>query len=219
MPRWPGRQPLTNFADQEAARDDLPPEPFEDVASEVAGFDPGAEPKVEGTGSKPEPLKDDDDDFTSMVLAATPRANRAPGGPSQRPIRSPKPPLKPITEPITKTAKKISIIHEGVAKAVHPAVKAAIDHLHQLHDGGDQLATFIDFLRQADATLLLTKKGFDWQPIVDKVSEANNQLMNFLKQLSDPNWIKEHISTSIDPEILNKGIKAWTIFTQALGRT
>ena len=93
-----GLSALTNLANQDAVRDDIPPEPFEDVASEVAGFDPGAEPQVEGTGSKPEPLKDDDDDFTSMVLAATPRANPAPGGPAQRPIRpptlTPKPPPK-----------------------------------------------------------------------------------------------------------------------------
>ena len=97
-------------------------------------------------------------------------------------------------------------------------MKAALDYLAGLPDAGDQMATLIEFLQQAGATLHLTKLGVEWQSIVDKVSGANNQLMNFLKQVSDPNWVSLHISASIDPKLLQLAITAWPTFTQALGK-
>ena len=186
---------LNEIADDAAARGDPQPEPeHEGVAFEATGFEPGAEPQAAGTVSKLKPLNDADDDFSTMVLAAIPK---------------PKP----------KPTKKISILQETAAKVAHKAVKAAIDYLAGLTDAGDQMATLIDFLNQADAALLVTKAGVNWQSIVDKVTGANNQLMNFLKQMSDTTWITQHLSASINPTLLQAGITAWKVFTQALGST
>jgi hypothetical protein len=196
---------LNEIADDAAARGDPQPEPeYEGAAYEATGFEPGAEPQAAGTVSKLEPLNDADDDFSTMVLAAIPKPKPIPGG--------------PVTQK-RKPTKKIGILQETAAKVAHKAVKAAIDYLTDLTDTGDQMATLIDFLNQADAALLVTKAGVDWQSIVDKVTGANNQLVNFLKQMSDTTWITQHLSASIDPKLLQAGITAWKVFTQVLGST
>ena len=197
-----GALALSDMDDQAATSGDPQPEELEDAAFEAPGFDAGAEQQAVGTASKLA-LPTEDDDFSTMVLAALPKVKVPP-----KPIQPPKPIPKPV--------KKISIVQEAAAKVAHVAMKAAIDYLASLAGVGDQMATLVNFLNQADATLLLTKSGVDLQSIVGKVSGANDQLLNFMKQMSDPNWVTQHITSSIDPKLLKLGINAWTTFVKAL---
>lgn len=181
--------------------------------AEATGFAPGQEatPKadVQSGGSSIEPTSvatsadDEDSAFTTMVMAAIPKGRPIPQ--STRPI------------PIQEAKHKISLFQAAQAKIAHLAMQKALDYLGDMANARDQVASLIQFLKEADGALVATKVGVDLGSIVAKVTAAHNHILVFMQQISHSQWVKDHLSANINPGLLKLGIEAWKVFVAALG--